>query len=330
MADVSAPAPDLIVISFTERPTLTVWPHAVGTAPVMPATHWAGHDASDAADLYSLPGTDDPGGGPLYLTELSATGAVSSRNPGYSLATAPDTVEYVVYPDVAAAVVLRKDGEARNELTRYRYDVVVRKAPATVTETPAVDDVATDPRVAGELAAWLALRDGATVPEAQALLDATPDLAPATPPLDPNTNRPGHWIWRPDTRSSDQNRGGSGRDGSLAGLANEPGRGRWVNRLVPEVRAFLRARLPEHMCPTALVVLDALPLRTNGKVDRDALPEPDVVGGSGRTASVAASDELGAWARAQRPPPSPPRLLAATSELRGPKLVDLAVTSVRS
>ena len=42
-----------------------------------------------------------------------------------------------------------------------------------------------------------------------------------------------------------------------------------------EMRQFLRTRLPEFMIPAAFVVLPALPVTTSGKVDRNALPDPD-------------------------------------------------------
>jgi len=42
-----------------------------------------------------------------------------------------------------------------------------------------------------------------------------------------------------------------------------------------ELRQFLSQKLPEYMLPSAFVMLEALPLSANGKVDHKALPAPD-------------------------------------------------------
>jgi amino acid adenylation domain-containing protein len=45
---------------------------------------------------------------------------------------------------------------------------------------------------------------------------------------------------------------------------------------IDELRESIRLRLPEYMIPSALVTLENIPLTSNGKVDKRALPEPDM------------------------------------------------------
>ncbi|MFC5286577.1 amino acid adenylation domain-containing protein [Actinokineospora guangxiensis] len=65
------------------------------------------------------------------------------------------------------------------------------------------------------------------------------------------------------------------RDGRLAAYATG-------DTEAAALRAFAAARLPEHLVPSTFTVLDALPLTATGKLDRAALPEPEVVSGTGR------------------------------------------------
>ncbi|MCP4687151.1 MAG: amino acid adenylation domain-containing protein [Desulfobacterales bacterium] len=74
-----------------------------------------------------------------------------------------------------------------------------------------------------------------------------------------------------------------------------------------EPRTFLKTSLPDHMIPSFLTTLEAIPLAPSGKVDRDALPGPDPDGAREREFTPLAMGWRRRWRASGRRPRASPR-----------------------
>ena len=207
-------------------------------------------------------------------------------------------------PGVSRVDLRVKRGRAHNELTRFRYDVVVHvgAAQGVMNHAPTSRPISLESLVGATFMA-----PGGEAPETLALSLPNARLAAGVDPedvrslgerlgyevelaLDPNPFRFGALF---------RKRGSAAAFPELAwpevpesALANDPMRSGEERRLVPELRRFLETALPEPMVPSAFVLLDALPLTASGKIDLAALPAPGRTGEETYQAPASPLEEL--------------------------------------
>ncbi|GAA3074677.1 non-ribosomal peptide synthetase [Streptosporangium carneum] len=226
--------------------------------------------------------------------------------------------------DVSGVDVRLKRAHSHNEMSLHRYDVTLHKAPVRPYPVADLPEVLWRGGDLDTVEAIAAAHDGAVrirgvhnarvAPEWHTLgllEDAVPgtrlkDLpAPETEhALDPEALH----VWGATTGktvittySGDRadlldivvlpgdtaaaSLDGTWRDAPRGGaLVNAPTNIMAAGKLIKALRTTLAQRLPEYMVPSTLLLIDTIPMTTNGKIDRQALPAPAYAGdGSGRS-----------------------------------------------
>lgn len=230
-------------------------------------------------------------------------------------------------PGITDVEIQVKGGRHHNELTRFRYDVVLRigSSPCTMGDCPFVDWVEkglTVPALRAHLAQQepksllvtgipnarlqnemkllehLEKQNGLTtvsdLREAIGAADGNPGVEPedlwklgaqlpysviirqSAPRLDScdalfvhrdssESARVPNWPHNPDAVQLKR----------LNEYANNPLQAIFNRKLIPGLRNLLKSKLPDYMVPSEYILMDAMPLTPNGKLDRKALPAPD-------------------------------------------------------
>jgi len=230
------------------------------------------------------------------------------------------------YPQISRVHIELKRGHYRNELTRFRYDVTLRVGlPPSPVAAPQWLDWQKEQLTVADIRKLLLETEPRSlgvrrVYNDRMLLEGINRGAWMRPAADPEE----FWTLRPQTGYSVRvspsdagfhqcfdalfSRGEEPDSPSPPAVAqpsepltNEPMRTLAGSKVIFSLRRYLQSHLPDHMIPSAFSMVDSFPLTPNGKVDRAALPEPDLSFATGRQAYTAPRTRLeetlrGIWA----------------------------------
>ena len=176
-------------------------------------------------------------------------------------------------PQISDVEILPKRARLQNEMTRFRYQVIIHIGEQTAPAAPP---------------AWL---------DYQHVMNArTSDAGRALAMLErleaqPSENAANVGELKEILRQSEEKdfypQFDISRHKAWSEYANNPLQGKFARYLIPQLRNTLEEQLPDYMMPSSFVVLDEWPLTPGGKIDLHALPAPDIARSQGQGALVA-------------------------------------------
>ncbi|NER93229.1 MAG: amino acid adenylation domain-containing protein [Symploca sp. SIO1B1] len=236
-------------------------------------------------------------------------------------------------PEISSVQILHKRGQYHNELTKYRYDVILQidqgdkplQSPSiydwqekatvdspshnleslrhllTETRSPCCLQNIPNARIWNDVKSVQILGDLEDNFTVTALRSTVKETLQKDPGIDPEAfwaigeelNYTTQVVWSHQGKQGyfdvvfipqEQSLSlispflsGSSKRREWHAYGNNPISEKLTHKIVPMLRSYLTEQLPDYMIPSHFVLLDAIPLNHNGKINKRALPAPEAI-----------------------------------------------------